>query len=577
MKRMIIICLSIVTALIAAKLPEGSGSLSGTVIDKETKEAIIGASVLIEGTDIGAVSDLDGKFSIKAIPVGEYEVSVSSIGYETYRETIKIEVDKEYRLEVSMETSSASMEAVVVSSKRAKAKSADMAVSVEVLGPSGAIDMGSARGARGPETTSGFVVVSASKYESKAAEETGFKDLSGDEGMLMDKMSESVVSEDYLDLRAAEMERAAEELEAEEFHKVKPTKLAPREPKSTAGLLTAANWTDNKNWKFYEDLMKKDEWSKKQEHWGFNMNERIPVKVLSKKQAIVDAQVVLKDASGKTLWEARTDVNGEAFLFANAFGKKQKPTHVEVTVDGNTLKQEIKRLGSLVEIDMPLASKTPRNLDIMFMIDATGSMGDELSYIQSELTDVIKRVKIANEQVASISVSCNVYRDEGDDYVVRSFPFRQNVSLALQDLNDQRAGGGGDYEEAVEQAYADAVNNHKWSKDATARLMFFVLDAPPHHTEANLKKLKEVTIDAAKKGIRVIPIASSGVDKDTEFLMRFLSISTGGTYIFLTDDSGIGNSHIEPTIGKYDVKLLNNLLVEVINSYLNEGAILSKK
>jgi hypothetical protein len=98
----------------------------------------------------------------------------------------------------------------------------------------------------------------------------------------------------------------------------------------------------------------------------------------------------------------------------------------------------------------------------------------------------------------------------------------------LQDLNEQRAGGGGDYEEAVPEAYADAINNHEWSKDATARIMFFVLDAPPHFTNDNLKKLQEVPKEAAKKGIKVIPIASSGVDKDTEFLMRFLSISPGG-------------------------------------------------
>ena len=42
---------------------------------------------------------------------------------------------------------------------------------------------------------------------------------------------------------------------------------------------------------------------------------------------------------------------------------------------------------------------------------------------------------------------------------------------------------------------------------------------------------------------------------------------TGGTYVFLTNDSGIGNEHLEPTIGEYEVKPLNDLMVEIILSY----------
>ena len=67
--------------------------------------------------------------------------------------------------------------------------------------------------------------------------------------------------------------------------------------------------------------------------------------------------------------------------------------------------------------------------------------------------------------------------------------------------------------------------------------------------------------------IRIIAVSSSGVDKETEFLMRFLGIHTGGTYTFLTDHSGIGNSHIAPTIGSYEVEYLDDLLVRLIVQY----------
>ena len=77
---------------------------------------------------------------------------------------------------------------------------------------------------------------------------------------------------------------------------------------------------------------------------------------------------------------------------------------------------------------------------------------------------------------------------------------------------------------------------------------------------------------AASKGIRIIPVASSGVDKDTEFLMRLLGITTGGTYVFLTDHSGIGDSHIEPTVGPHDIHFLNDLLVKIITRYTEAPA-----
>ena len=71
---------------------------------------------------------------------------------------------------------------------------------------------------------------------------------------------------------------------------------------------------------------------------------------------------------------------------------------------------------------------------------------------------------------------------------------------------------------------------------------------------------------AAGKGIRIVPLAASGVDKELEFLLRLTAIATGGTYTFLTNDSGIGGDHIEPTIGEYQVEILNDLLVRVISA-----------
>jgi hypothetical protein len=207
----------------------------------------------------------------------------------------------------------------------------------------------------------------------------------------------------------------------------------------------------------------------------------------------------------------------------------------------------------------------------MFVIDTTGSMGDELWYIQAELEDVISRAQADAEQRFDLRLSMNFYRDQGDAYVVRSNPFTTDISAGLWALGQESANGGGDFPEAVDQALADAIHDHEWSETATARLIFLVLDAPPHHEDPILDRLRLANRAAAARGVKIIPVAGSGIDKDTEFLMRFLAVTTGGTYTFLTNHSGIGGDHIEPSIGPYKVWLLNDLLVDIITDEVSPG------
>jgi hypothetical protein len=98
--------------------------------------------------------------------------------------------------------------------------------------------------------------------------------------------------------------------------------------------------------------------------------------------------------------------------------------------------------------------------------------------------------------------------------------------------------------------------------------LFLLLDAPPHHEQAVITSLQSSITAAAAAGIRVIPITASGIDKETEYLMRSFAITTGGTYVFITDDSGVGNDHLEASVGDYQVEKLNDLMVRLINKSL---------
>jgi hypothetical protein len=99
-----------------------------------------------------------------------------------------------------------------------------------------------------------------------------------------------------------------------------------------------------------------------------------------------------------------------------------------------------------------------------------------------------------------------------------------------------------------------------------ARILFHVADAPPHET--GYVSFLGSAKTARTRGIRIFPVGASGVGIEAEYLMRLSALVTLGRYVFLTDDSGIGNPHEPPHILCYQVQHLNDLLVREIASEL---------
>nr|MBP6517057.1 carboxypeptidase-like regulatory domain-containing protein [Chitinophagales bacterium] len=58
-----------------------TGSITGVVIDKKTRETLVGASVVITGTINGAITDFDGKYAIQKLKPGTYDVTISFVAY----------------------------------------------------------------------------------------------------------------------------------------------------------------------------------------------------------------------------------------------------------------------------------------------------------------------------------------------------------------------------------------------------------------------------------------------------------------------------------------------------------------
>ena len=333
------------------------------------------------------------------------------------------------------------------------------------------------------------------------------------------------------------------------------------------GLVTAGEWNDLDNWDFYQKTLMKEPFKGFPDDWQMYTNHRIAVALTAKNKPAANATVTLF-RNDTPIWTAKTDNLGRAELWVGAFQKEKElnPTLLRLKVNEQWVSTATISETQVNRIALDEALPSPTNLvQIAFMVDATGSMGDELEFLKMDLKKVINEVQKTNTQL-KISTATVFYRDEGDEYVVKHSPFTEDINQTTEFISQQRADGGGDFPEAVDKALVQ-LNQLQWQPEARTRIAFLVLDAPPHNKPAVISSIQYSVKTAAASGIKLIPVVASGIDKTTEFLMRFIAMYTNGTYVFITDHSGIGNKHLEPSVGEYQVEKLSDLMVRLIKKY----------
>lgn len=334
-----------------------------------------------------------------------------------------------------------------------------------------------------------------------------------------------------------------------------------------SGQITAGEWNDLANWDFWLNLGQNQDFSGMAQYWSVNLSSRISVNLKNNSaENIVDAKVELLNSTNEVLWTSKTDNFGMAELFPLLSPNTNKEG-LKVRVNDEVFTEIHDFSSGVNNLTINLSSPAAKKCDIAFVVDATGSMGDELEFLKVELIDVIGRVKEANPGT-SLNLGSIYYRDTEDEFLTRASDFSTDINKTIDFIRKQSANGGGDFPEAVHTALDKAINNLQWSSTATSRIIFLVLDAPPHYEAQIVSQIHTLISEAAEKGIKVIPVTASGIDKETEYLMRYMSIATNGTYVFVTGDSGIGGEHLVATVGEYEVEHLNDLIVRLINKYL---------
>ncbi|HZY78630.1 MAG TPA: outer membrane beta-barrel protein [Cyclobacteriaceae bacterium] len=96
-----------------------NGTIDGQVVDVKTNEAIIGANVVIEGTTVGAATDIEGKFTIANVKPGTYNVVITYIAYKSQTVTdVVVESGKKTTLKVTLVEDIAELAEVVVTAQK---------------------------------------------------------------------------------------------------------------------------------------------------------------------------------------------------------------------------------------------------------------------------------------------------------------------------------------------------------------------------------------------------------------------------------------------------------------------------
>ncbi|MFQ6674537.1 MAG: carboxypeptidase-like regulatory domain-containing protein, partial [Fidelibacterota bacterium] len=117
-------------AIVLTFIPMGlmaQATVTGSVTDSKSGEALAGANVMIEGTDLGAAADADGVFRVESVPAGTYSITASVIGYESSSRSVTVPSAGSVTVDFGLKVTALQLSAVTVSGNFARERETPVA------------------------------------------------------------------------------------------------------------------------------------------------------------------------------------------------------------------------------------------------------------------------------------------------------------------------------------------------------------------------------------------------------------------------------------------------------------------
>ena len=289
-----------------------------------------------------------------------------------------------------------------------------------------------------------------------------------------------------------------------------------------------------------------------------------------------DAEVAVQrpGVAQPVMW-ARTDTAGRVWLHPRAFMSPE--------LNGERMLGVAVRKGSMqsralltrgqpqaVQVRLGSSAAAPMRLDLVFLIDATGSMGDEIAKLKNSMRAMAQQISQLPGQ-PDICYGLVAYRDRGDAFITRTHDFTDDLGAFQQQLANVQAHGGGDTPEALNEALHEVVHGLSWRAQA-ARMVVLVADAPPHLDYGGPQYDRDMQA-ALSKGIKLFAVGASGLDPVGEYIYRQMAQYTAGRFVFLTyrdaanPGSGPGTQTVHD-VKQYSVQTLDKLVVRLVGEEL---------
>lgn len=311
------------------------------------------------------------------------------------------------------------------------------------------------------------------------------------------------------------------------------------------------------------------------EGYRLDVSERYVFEVVDEKGRTLPNARVWVSGNDRPLFEGCTDSRGRTGFFPRSIAASKEVTAFQVTAGyGSATKVfEIARTAGgkddPVRLALPVAkSAAAVQLDLCFLLDTTGSMGDEIARIQKTLLAITAKMRKL-ESKPRIRLGMVLYRDHGDEYVTRRFDFTEDAEAFDKALREVKADGGGDTPEQLNMGLYAAVEQLAWGRDAL-RLCFLVADASPHMDYADDVPYVATLRSAVAKGIKVYPTGASGLEPVGSYVMRQIAQFTLANFLFIEYGKSAGGHGVEE--GTYQTNNLDDIVLRIVKQELSAYA-----
>lgn len=185
-------------------------------------------------------------------------------------------------------------------------------------------------------------------------------------------------------------------------------------------------------------------------------------------------------------------------------------------------------------LSAPIAeAETSGALDLIFVIDLTGSMGDDIEEVQEQASDIVEYI---SDNIPSWRIAIVGYRDFGESVVFEDYAFSSDKGDILNNIDDLSVYGGGDFPEAVYEGLMRAIMTEEigdW-RDGVHKKIILMGDAPPHEKEDGPQYIYDLD-DVAEAAYNVDPAniysIVIGDDADAARSFELLAEETSGKFL----------------------------------------------